>query len=248
MKILGIIPARYASSRFPGKPLASISGKPMIQHVYERSLLSGSLNDLIVATDDSRIEKAVKDFNGKVLMTGAHHKSGTDRCAEVINRLEKSGIQFDVVVNIQGDEPEINPEQIDLATAGFRQPEVQIMTLAKQISLASEMLNKNVVKVILDRNNKALYFSRQAIPYVRNSELNEWPKAFNYYKHIGLYAYRVSTLKLISQLEMSSLEVAESLEQLRWLENGFPIHVSITTFDSISVDTPEDLSKFSNIC
>jgi len=248
MKIVGIIPARYASSRFPGKPLALIKGTPMIQWVYEKCQMAEMLSDIIVATDDQKIREAVIRFGGKAMLTATHHNSGTDRCAEVLASLEDSDNKFDVVVNIQGDEPGIDPEQINLVSKAFLDPGVKIATLAKSINDPTELFNPNVVKVVVSKNNQALYFSRQALPYLRNSEQENWSREFLFYKHIGLYAYRPETLMEITKLEASRLEMAESLEQLRWLENGFQIHVNITEKESISIDTPEDLSKFSNIC
>ncbi len=246
MKIAGIIPARYASTRFPGKPLAIIGGKPMIQRVYEQALKAASLNQVFVATDDLRIEKAVIDFGGKVVMTSENHKSGTDRCMEALDKIQKSGILYDVVVNIQGDEPFIEPGSIEILTSSFQNPEVQIATLAKKITSSADLFNHNVNKVILDKHNNAIYFSRQPIPFIKNHEPETWVNMFDFYKHVGIYAYRASTLRKITQLQMSSLEIAESLEQLRWIENGFKIHVDLTDYDSIAVDTPDDLLKFLN--
>jgi len=246
MKIAGIIPARYASTRFPGKPLAIIRGKPMIQRVYEQALKAASLNQVYVATDDLRIEKAVIDFGGKVVMTSEYHKSGTDRCMEALEKIQKSGIMYDVVVNIQGDEPFIEPGSIEILTCSFQNPEVQIATLAKKITAYSDLFNHNINKVILDKHKYALYFSRHPIPFIKNHEPETWISKFDFYKHIGIYAYRASTLLKVTQLEMSSLEIAESLEQLRWIENGYKIHVDLIDYDSIAVDTPDDLLKFLN--
>ena len=214
MKFLGIIPARYASTRFPAKPLAMLGGKTVIQRVYEQ--VAGVLDDAYVATDDERIEAAVKAFGGKVVMTSVHHKSGTDRCYEACTKI---GGDFDVVVNIQGDEPFIQPSQLDAVKACFEDVTTQIATL------------------------NALYFSRSIIPYQRNAEKQDWLKGHTYYKHIGLYAYRTDVLKEITMLPQSSLELAESLEQLRWLENGYKIKVGISEVETIGIDTPQDLER-----
>jgi 3-deoxy-manno-octulosonate cytidylyltransferase (CMP-KDO synthetase) len=246
MKIAGIIPSRYASTRFPGKPLALIGNKTMIQRVYEQAVKAASLEQVFVATDDSRIEKAVMDFGGKVVMTSEKHKSGTDRCMEAIEKIEQSGSTFDVIVNIQGDEPFIEPNSIETLTAGFQNPEVQIATLAKKITSSSDLFNHNINKVILDKHKNAIYFSRHPIPFIKNHEPETWISKFDFYKHIGIYAYRASTLQKITGIEMSSLEIAESLEQLRWIENGYKIHVDLTDYDSIAIDTPDDLLKFLN--
>ena len=247
MNTLGIIPARYASSRFPGKPLADIHGKPMIQRVYEQCKKAKLLNELIVATDDIRISQAVKTFGGRAMMTGIHHRSGTDRCTEVLINLEKEDRFFDVVVNIQGDEPYINPGQIGQVLQAFVDPDVSIATLAKKIQNPEELFSYDVVKVIRNKVNRAIYFGRQPLPFQRNVEKADWLSRFSYLKHVGLYAYRSETLKEISGMDASPLEKAESLEQLRWLENGYSIYVGLTEFESIAVDKPEDLSKFTNM-
>jgi 3-deoxy-manno-octulosonate cytidylyltransferase (CMP-KDO synthetase) len=241
MKIIGIIPARYGSSRFPGKPLADIKGKTMIRRVYEQAKLSPVLGDLIVATDDDRIMKEVKSFGGKGIMTGAHHKSGTDRCLEA---LEKVGAdKWDVVVNIQGDEPFIHPEQIDTVAKCFDRKEVQISTLVAKIDEPRELQQASIVKVVRKTNGEALFFSRSAIPFIREDGGKPWTSKFDYMKHIGIYAYRVNVLKEIVKLAPSSLELAESLEQLRWLENGYTINVEVTSKESHAIDTPEDLQR-----
>ncbi|MEO8174251.1 MAG: 3-deoxy-manno-octulosonate cytidylyltransferase [Sediminibacterium sp.] len=232
---IGIIPSRYASTRFPGKPLAIIDGKSMIERVYIQSKLSASLAKVIVATDDERIYNHVKDFGGEVVMTSSSHQSGTDRCAEVVSNLEES---FDVAINIQGDEPYIQPEQIDLICSCFEKNETQIATLIKQTTNKTEIESPNIVKAVVAQNLKALYFSRHAIPFNRNNFDD-----IIYYKHIGIYAYRTTILSLLSKLPVSLLERAESLEQLRWLENGFPIQTAITQYETIAVDTPADLEK-----
>lgn len=238
MNIIGIIPARYASTRFPGKPLVDIHGKPMIQRVYEQAKKSGSLSDVIVAMDDSRIETAVVQFGGKVCMTSPNHPSGTDRCAEVV---EKMNLDCQAVINIQGDEPFIDPGQIDLLCACFQDERTQLATLIKVIDSTNVLFNPNTPKVIIDKDGFAIYFSRQAIPHIRGVEENDWLKKHTFYRHIGIYGYRTDVLRTITQLPPSSLEKAESLEQLRWIENGYRIKTAVTTFESPAVDTPEDL-------
>lgn len=241
MKYIGIIPARYASTRFPGKPLAILGGKTVIQRVYEQVL--GCLDEAYVATDDVRIEEAVKAFGGKVVMTSNMHKSGTDRCFEAYTKV---GEGYDVVVNIQGDEPFIQPSQLESIKECFKDESTQIATLVKPFDAndSFEMLeNVNSPKVVVSKNWNALYFSRSVIPFMRNSDKSEWLKNHTYYKHIGLYAYRAEVLKEITALPQSSLEIAESLEQLRWLENGYTIKVGVTNLETIGIDTPEDLIK-----
>ncbi len=240
MKIIGIIPARYASSRFSGKPLVNIGGKTMIQRVYEQAKKSKALFDVVVATDDERIENHVVNFGGNVVMTSASHQSGTDRCYEAATKL--SGIT-DIVINIQGDEPFIYPEQIDLVASCFHDNSVDIATLVKKINSQEELFNVNTPKVVLNKNNEAIYFSRQTIPHIRGKETSEWLKVHTFYKHIGIYAYRTSILKELTSLSPSLLENAEALEQLRWIENGYKIKVKTTDFESIAIDTPEDLKK-----
>lgn len=239
MKFLGIIPARYASTRFPAKPLAMLGGKPVIQRVYEQ--VAGVLDDAWVATDDERIESAVKAFGGKVVMTSVDHKSGTDRCFEAYTKI---GSGFDVVVNIQGDEPFIQPSQLLAVKACFDDPSTQIATLVKPFSGEDDFAvleNVNSPKVVVNKNMNALYFSRSIIPYQRNADKKDWLKNHTYYKHIGLYAYRAEVLKEITSLPQSSLELAESLEQLRWLENGYTIKVGVSEVETIGIDTPQDL-------
>ncbi|MBK6481633.1 MAG: 3-deoxy-manno-octulosonate cytidylyltransferase [Chitinophagaceae bacterium] len=240
MKILAVIPARYASTRFPGKPLAIIQGKSMIQRVYEQAQKCKALNAVVVATDDLRIEQAVKQFNGRVVMTSGTHQSGTERCAEVAADIEDD---FDVVINVQGDEPFIQPGQIALLANCFMQETTDIATLVKRITAASELSNPNTVKVVLDEKRKALYFSRSAIPYQRNIPVEQWLNSGMYYKHIGIYGYRKNALEEIVKLPPNELEQAESLEQLRWLANGYRIQTAITELETISVDTPEDLIR-----
>ena len=240
MKIIGIIPARYASTRFPAKPLVDIAGKSMIERVYLQAKKSKSLTDVVVATDDERIFLHVKSFGGKVVMTSEMHQSGTDRCFEAVNTFCPDA---DLVINIQGDEPFIQPEQIDLVASCFRSADTQIATLVKIIKTEDELFNVNIPKVLLNGQKEAMLFSRQTIPAIRGKEQQEWLKNFTFYKHIGIYAYRTSILNEITRLKPSSLELAESLEQLRWLENGYKIKVELTDFESVAVDTPEDLKK-----
>lgn len=247
MKIIGIIPARYASSRFPGKALTLINGKPMIQLVYEQVLKTHFIQKVYIATDDIRIQKTVNDFGGNVLLTSEHHKSGTERCHEAAEILQNSGIEIEAIINIQGDEPLINPQQIDDVAQQLSTKEVQIATLVKKIYHQEELFDENVVKTIVDVNGKAIYFSRQAIPFIRASEKQNWIGTHNYFKHIGIYGYTAEVLKKLVNLKESPLEKAESLEQLRWLENGFDIFVKETKFDSIGIDTPEDLLKINKI-
>lgn len=239
MKFIGIIPARYQSTRFPGKPLAIINGKPMIEWVVERA--SQALDDVWVATDDDRIASAVKSFGGQVVMTSNQHPSGTDRCAEAA-RIVSGKIDFDVVVNIQGDEPFIHPEQIRLLTGCFT-PEVEIATLIQQLSDPAELENPNKPKVVIGQTGQALYFSRSVIPFIRGEEKNNWLNKNTFWGHVGMYAYRADVLQKITQLAPGKLEKAESLEQLRWLENGYRIQTAVTDFHSFGIDTPEDLEK-----
>lgn len=239
MKILGIIPARYKSSRFPGKPLIDIAGKSMIQRVYEQCLKSSSLEKVIVATDDERILEHVKSFGGAAFITSENHSSGTDRCNEVARLFP----EFDICINIQGDEPMIDPRQIDLLCACFNDQGTGLATLVKKITTAEELFNPNTPKVIFNRDMEAIYFSRNTIPFLRNSNQDDWLDHHTYYKHIGIYGYRSVILSEITKLEMSVLEKAEALEQLRWVENGYKIKVAITDKESGAIDTPEDLQK-----
>ncbi len=240
MKIIGIIPARYASTRFPAKPLVDIGGKSMIQRVFAQSKMAKLLTDVVVATDDERIAQHVRSFGGNVVMTNESHQSGTDRCFEAVMAFCKDA---DVVINIQGDEPFIQPEQVDLLASCFQTPGVQIATLVKKISSEEELFNVNIPKVILNTKKEAVLFSRQTIPHIRGKETKDWLSSYTFYKHIGIYAYRTSVLAEITALKPSPLELAESLEQLRWLDNGYKINVEITDFESVAVDTPEDLKK-----
>lgn len=241
MKFIGIIPARYASTRFPAKPLALLGGKTVIQRVYEQVI--GALDEAWVATDDERIEAQVKAFGGKAVMTSVHHKSGTDRCYEAF---AKVGSEYDIIVNVQGDEPFIQRSQLETIKTCFEEPSTQIATLVKPFtsSMGMEALeNINSPKVVVDKDNYALYFSRSVIPFQRNREKKDWIGSHCYYKHIGLYAYRADVLRAITSLPQSSLELAESLEQLRWLENGFRIKVGVTDVETIGIDTPADLQR-----
>lgn len=241
MKFLGIIPARYASTRFPAKPLAMLGGKTVIERVYTQVL--GQVDDAYVATDDDRIRQAVEAFGGKVVMTSPLHKSGTDRCREAADIV---GGDFDVVINIQGDEPFIQPSQLQAIKACFDEPGTQIATLVKPFTPADgweALQNPNSPKVVVNQRMEALYFSRSVIPYCRGKEQSEWLSNHTYYKHIGLYAYTLPTLQAITRLPQSSLELAESLEQLRWLENGYTIRVGISQVETIGIDTPEDLQR-----
>lgn len=244
MKILGIIPARYASTRFPAKPLIDIYGKTMIQRVYEQASKNKLLTHLVVATDDKRILDTVKSFGGNVLMTSENHKNGTERCAEVVQILDRD---FDIVINIQGDEPFFESDSIRLISECFQDEKTDIATLIKKIDSIEDLKNPTVVKAVIANNHKALYFSRLPIPFYRNDESAERINHHTYFKHIGIYAYRPHVLKEIVLLQESSLEKAESLEQLRWLENGYNITTNITTHDSNSVDTPEDLAALMKI-
>lgn len=233
MKVIGIIPARYASSRFPGKPLVDIGGKSMIQRVYEQVKNTSCLHEVIVATDDDRIAEHVKSFAGNVIMTDSSHQSGTDRCAEVIAKV--SG--FDIVINIQGDEPFINPLQIELLASCFDKEETQIATLVKKIHTEDELFNVNIPKVVRNIAGQAIYFSRQTIPYVRGIEQKNWLSKHSYFKHIGIYGYRTDVLKELTQLPISILEESEALEQLRWIEHGYTIQTAETEHETIAVDT-----------
>ncbi|MDR3269754.1 MAG: 3-deoxy-manno-octulosonate cytidylyltransferase [Tannerella sp.] len=242
MKYVGIIPARYASTRFPGKPLADIHGKPMIRRVYEQ--VRHTVDELYVATDDERIEAAVQAFGAKVIMTSDRHRSGTDRCYEAYDKI---GTHYDVVINIQGDEPFIHPEQIELLKSCFATPGVQIATLVKPFDADGDfektLFNPNSPKVVLNKNGEALYFSRSIIPYLRDKEPAGWLANHTFYKHIGLYAYLTGVLQEIVRLPQSSLELAENLEQLRWLENGYKIQTAVTRQETIGIDMPEDLQR-----
>lgn len=237
--ILGIIPARYGSSRFPGKPLISILGKTMIQRVYEQAQKSALLTDVYVATDDERIYKHVESFGGKVVFTKEDHPSGTDRCFEAFQKIEDD---FDYVINIQGDEPFIDPTQIDLLCEVCTGT-TELATLMIPVDSHDVLFDSGEVKITLNTNMEALYFSRMVIPFIKGILETEWHKHHTYYRHVGMYAYRKDILEQVTQLKPSLLEAAESLEQLRWLENGFKVQCAITNFDSHCIDTPEDIEK-----
>ena len=241
MKFVGIIPARYASQRFPGKPLAILGGKTVIQRVYEQ--VKKLLENVYVATDDDRIFKTVENFGGKAIMTSPNHKSGTDRIEEAVEKLNED---FDVVINIQGDEPFIQESQIRELCACFNDEHTQIATLGKPFTKDMGMTaleNPNSPKIVVDNNSYAMYFSRSIIPFIRNAKREEWINNFPYLKHIGLYAYRREVLREVTQLPQSSLEIAESLEQLRWLQNGYKIKVGLTNVETVGIDTPADLHR-----
>jgi 3-deoxy-manno-octulosonate cytidylyltransferase (CMP-KDO synthetase) len=269
MKILGVIPARYASSRFPAKPLIDLGGKSMIQRVYEQAKKAESLSRVIVATDDERIFAHVQSFGGEVMMTAKTHESGTDRCAEVLEYANAEAViddlesnrnistfgfkqmrertTFDAVINIQGDEPFIDPAQINQVAEILRGPFFDVVTLAKPISNIGLILDPNIVKVVFSVGRSALYFSRSPIPFLRNVPQSEWHLSGAFFKHLGLYAYKNVALKKIATLPQSRLEKHEYLEQLRWLEAGFTIGIGITDLESVGIDTPEDLEKIKHL-
>jgi 3-deoxy-manno-octulosonate cytidylyltransferase (CMP-KDO synthetase) len=236
-KIIGVIPARYDSSRFPGKPLINIRGKSMIMRVYEQAKKVKGLSDVIVATDDKRIADEVDQHGGHFLMTSNQHRNGTERCAEVLDKIDAQ-----YVVNIQGDEPYIYPEQIESLISTL-DGKTELATLIKLIEDVEQLDDNTTMKVLKNLKDEAIYFSRQCVPYIRDQEPSNWLKAHTFYKHIGIYAYRADILQQIVQLPPSLLELAESLEQLRWIENGYKIKLAHTKFESMSVDTPEDLGK-----
>ncbi len=241
MNFIAIIPARYASTRFPGKPLALIGGKPMIQRVYEQ--VAKAVETVYVATDDERIFACVKTFGGNVVMTSANHRSGTDRCHEAYTKIGKT---FDVIINVQGDEPFIQPEQIEIIKQCFADPKTTIATLVKPFEADDawdDLVSPNTPKVVINKRMEAMYFSRSIIPYMRGTDRTKWLARHTFYKHIGMYAYKAETLAEITQLEPTELELAENLEQLRWLENGYSIKVGITHQQTIGIDTPEDLER-----
>ena len=241
MKFIGIIPSRYASIRFPGKPLVDLMGKPMIQWVYDSVM--DALDRLVVATDDERIFNAVTGWGGEALLTSPDHQSGTERCLEAYKNLNE---EYDVIINIQGDEPFIHPSQIELLKTAFRNPSTQIATLVKPFSKDDDfenLFNPNTPKVILNSNGHAVYFSRSVVPYIRGKQHSEWLQSHVFYKHIGIYAYKPKVLDEITSLPPSVLEKAESLEQLRWIENGYIIQTMVTNEETIGIDTPEDLER-----
>lgn len=244
LRFIGIIPARYASTRFPAKPLAILGGKTVIQRVYEQ--VSSVLDNVCVATDDDRIREAVEAFGGRVVMTSPDHKSGTDRICEAYNKLYPStdkDTSTDIIINIQGDEPFIQPSQIKTVMECFNDSHTQIATLGKPFTDIEALKNPNSPKIVVDNYGYAMYFSRSVIPFIRGKEESEWIGSYPFLKHIGLYAYRSDVLKEVTKLPQSSLELAESLEQLRWLQNGYRIKVGLTDVETIGIDTPEDLEK-----
>lgn len=244
MKTIAIIPARYASTRFPGKPLAILGGKPVIQRVYEQ--VTSVLDEAYVATDDERIYKKVQEFGGRVVMTSPNHKSGTDRIEEAV---QKIGTDADIIINVQGDEPFIHPSQIKTLIQCFDDPTTQIATLGKPFDNDADISlldNPNSPKIVVDNNSFALYFSRSVIPFIRGVEHNQWLGKYPFLKHLGIYAYRTQVLHEVTCLPQSSLELAESLEQLRWLQNGYRIRVGTTNIETVGIDTPEDLQRAEN--
>lgn len=243
MRFIAVIPARYASTRFPGKPLAVLGGKTVIERVYTQ--VSSIVSDAYVATDDQRIYDAVISFGGNVVMTSPNHKSGTDRIEEAVSIISaQTGISYDVVINVQGDEPFIQPSQLRTVMQCFDDSTTQIATLGKPFGADLNAIeNPNSPKIIVSQQGYALYFSRSVIPFCRGIEPSEWPASYPYLKHIGLYAYRREVLHAVTQLPQSPLEIAESLEQLRWLDNGYRIKVGLTDVETIGIDTPDDLAK-----
>ena len=239
MKVVGIIPARYGSSRFPGKPLAMIKGKTMIQRVCEQAWKS-KLDDVVVATDDIRIADEVLEFGGKYVMTDPRHQSGTDRCCEALEILEE---QYDAVINIQGDEPFIDPQNIDILVDMISRDDTQLASLVKRINDEEELFDSNKVKVVMDKTGNALYFSRNPIPYMRNVAHEKWLQKGCFFQHLGIYAYKAETLRQIATMQPTALELAESLEQLRWLENGLSIRMAVVEAGSLAIDSPADLAK-----
>lgn len=238
--IAGIIPARFASTRFPGKPLADIDGKTMIQRVYEKASLSKYLDVIVVATDDERIYDHVLSFGGKAVMTASHHPSGTDRCFEALTLL---GEGYEYVINIQGDEPFIVPEQIDELAIVLKEGGVEIATQMIAVSDYESLFDRGEVKIVLNNKMEGMYFSRMVIPYLKGVDEKDWHLHYTYYRHVGMYAYRSDILAQITKLPVSSLEKAESLEQLRWVEKGYRIKCVPTTYESHCIDTPEDLVR-----
>lgn len=239
MRINVVIPARYASTRFPGKPLVDIKGVSMIQRVYTQATQATLIDEVYIATDDERIYSHVESFGGKVIYTSTEHESGTDRIAEAYTKMPAC----DYIINVQGDEPFINPKQIDDLARLMISTSGQLGTMVKEIEDEEVLFNPNTPKVVLKENNEAIYFSRQPIPFLRGKERKEWLENHQYYKHIGMYAYSTEVLPKLTQLSISSLEKAESLEQLRWLENGYKIHVVTTEFETFGIDVPEDLER-----
>ncbi|MFI3314765.1 MAG: 3-deoxy-manno-octulosonate cytidylyltransferase [Rikenellaceae bacterium] len=246
INFIAIIPARYASTRFPGKPLVDIFGKTMIQRVYEKA--KKSFNYVVVATDDCRIAENVESFGGVAVMTSTHHKSGTDRCQEAATKAKQLfATHFDVIINIQGDEPFVDNSQLEAIKGCFDDTDCQIATLVKSFSQQEDIFNENSPKVVLSNSSYAIYFSRSPIPFIRGKQRDEWSKSHTFYKHIGLYGYRSEVLRAITTLPQGQLEISESLEQLRWLENGYKIKTAITHSISHAIDTPDDLEKVLSI-
>ncbi|GJM29928.1 MAG: 3-deoxy-manno-octulosonate cytidylyltransferase [Cyclobacteriaceae bacterium] len=239
MNVIGIIPVRFKSTRFPGKPMVDINGKSMVQRVYEQASKASGLDKVLIATDEDLIYRHIQEFGGNVCMTRTDHPSGTDRCKEA---LEQEAQEYNFVVNIQGDEPFIDPRQIDELINGL-DSDVQIATQAKVIEQSNQIFDPNCVKVIIDPSGNAIYFSRTAVPHLRNHPQHLWTRHFKYHQHIGIYAYRSDILQQITHLPVSPLEQAEGLEQLRWIENSYNIRVMITTYQAHGIDTPEDLEK-----
>ncbi len=237
MKVLGIIPSRYGSSRFPGKPLIDLMGKSMIQRVYEQAKKCTDFTDVIVATDDQRIFDHVASFGGLVMMTSTEHASGTERCGEVIEKYEN----YDIVINIQGDEPLIRPEQLTDLIRIFKSQEVRIGTIVKPMSNEADIRNPNRIKVVLDKDKNGIYFSRSPIPHIANTPHTNWLEKTTFYKHIGIYAWRTKTLQELLKLETTTLEKLESLEQLRWIYNGYAIRTVETNIETPNIDAPEDV-------
>lgn len=241
LRFIVLIPARYASTRFPAKPLALLGGKPVIQRVYEQ--VKGVVEDVAVATDDERIASVVEAFGGRAIMTSPNHKSGTDRCWEAY---QKVGQEYDVVINVQGDEPFIAASQLRAIMECFEDEQTDIATLVKPFTVddgIEALENPNSPKVVIDNQSRAIYFSRSVIPFLRGVERSEWLKSHTFYKHIGMYAFRSNVLREVTALQQSKLELAESLEQLRWLENGYKIGVGISDVETVGIDTPEDLER-----
>ena len=246
MKILGIIPARYGSTRLEGKPLLDIHGKSMIRRVYERAMIS--IDDLYVATDDQRIVEEVESFNGNTIMTSSHHNSGTNRCLEAYEKISQStGKTYDVIINIQGDEPLLDPQQLDALQALFTDEYIMMGTLVAPVENPLDLDNESEAFVVFDKNKNALYFSRSVIPYVKGVSRVQWFDNHTFYKHVGMYAYTPEALEIFASLPISKLETVEGLEQNRWLENGYSIKVGITDRPGICVDTPEDLERIRGI-
>ncbi|HTN19596.1 MAG TPA: 3-deoxy-manno-octulosonate cytidylyltransferase [Pelobium sp.] len=239
MKILGIIPARFASTRFPGKPLIDLAGKSMIRRVYEQAKKASSLAEVVVATDSEEVFNAVTAFRGNVIMTSDQHQSGTDRCAEVSKKM----IGYDAIINIQGDEPLIDPQQINLLASCFNDISTDLATLIKKIKTQEELFNYNTPKVIINNRSEAIYFSRQVIPYLKDVSPEDYLNKHTFYKHIGIYGYRTTTLGIIASMNLGNLEASEKLEQLRWIENGCTIKVAITDKESLAIDSPEDVQE-----